>query len=435
MSEITPQQAFKEFITKFQDKLNTANPDDANKDNCLPYIEQLSVYKEFTDGLIKNGSKFLGIISYLKDELAKNDNDVQSTTSVGSSSIQDGKILEDLDFLRRCLDKRVGMEEQAMTSLVDLEGIVDALIRENRKLDDENRRLKNQLKNTEHSACVPIDDDITANVIATLQQENDDLKQIINRNRQTMNMIRNKSSDSSSESDDQRNDCEEQLELLKRQLAERDRRIEELLAKLKDLSKAKARANASEPNDSESDSDKPSDKSDDPNKSDASTSSSSNESQSLTDLEKKDEDKLQKLKDGYKELATLLREKYDKLRKQREKIKDLTKQLEKCADTEKEALELKDLVAQLRQKNDDLAKELQDLKTNVPSDDIKNYLELCSNQLESAKQREILLARKLAMQEENQKTLLDERENMIQIQNDMLNSILKCKTELAKYNV
>lgn len=433
MSENSAQQAFKEFISKFQDKLNTANPDDANKDNCLPYIEQLSVYKEFTDGLIKNGSKFLGIISHLKDELAKNDNDGQSTTSVGSSSYQDGKILEDLEFLRRCLDKRVGMEEQAMTSLVDLEGIVDALIRENRKLDDENRRLKNQLKNTEHSACVPIDDEITANVIATLQQENDDLKQIIIRNRQTMNMIRNKSSDSSSESDDQRNDCEEQLELLKRQLAEKDRRIEELLAKLKDLSKAKSRA--SEPNDSESDSEKPSDQNEDPSKSDTSTSSSSNESQYLTDLEKKDEDKLQKLKDGYKELATLLREKYDKLRKQREKIKDLMKQLEKCADSEKEALELKDLVAQLRKKNADLTEELQNLKTNVPSDDLKNYLELCNNQLESAKQREILLARKLAMQDENQQTLLDERENLIKIHNEMLDSISICKTELAKYNV
>lgn len=417
------QEAFDEFVKKFKDRLESVIPDAAIAEDCSKCFEKLKIYKDFTDGLIKNGANYLNIIEHITEELAKtNDTDVNSIAS--SSTFHEEELVEDLDLLRGWLSKRVGMEMQAIRSLNDLEAFVDGLIENKHNLENENRNLKDQLKDCEESTLVPIDQTITSNVIATLRHENDDLKQIIIRNKHTLNRIQNKTSDSSTDSDDHGNDCEEQLDALKRKLAEKDRTIEALLAKVKKLMKSKS----SDSSETDSESDKA-------NKSDSS-SSASNESHDLTDSENKEQDKLRKLKEGYKELALLLKEKYDKLRKQRDKIKELMKQLEECAAREEESIELKDLIAQLRRKNEDLTKELDEIKANMdPLDDIKRQFEICNNELERFKQREGVLARKLALQEEHVQTFLEERENMVNMKNDMLNSILICKTELAKYNV
>lgn len=423
MSEST-QEAFNEFVKKFKERLESVIPDESIAENCSKCFEKLKIYKEFTDDLIKKGANYLTIIEHITEELAKtNDTDVNSIAS--SSTFHEDELVEDLNLMRGWLSNRVGMEMQAIKSLKDLEGFVDSLIEDKNNLENENRNLKDQLKDCEESTLVPIDQTITSNVIATLRHENDDLKKIIIRNRHTLHRIQNKSSGSSTDSnDDHSNDCEEHLDALKRQLAEKDRTIEALLAKVKSLMKSKS----SDSSETESESDKA-------NKS-GSSSSASNESHDLTDSENKEQDKLKKLKEGYKELALLLKEKYDKLRKQRDKIKELMKQLEQCAAREEESIELKELIAQLRHKNENLTKELDDIKANMdPLDDIKRQFEICNNELERFKQREGVLARKLALQEEHVQTCLEEREMMVNMKNDMLNSILKCKTELAKYNV
>lgn len=422
MSE-SSQDAFNEFVKKFKDRLEIVIPDEAIAEDCSKCFAKLKIYKEFTDDLIKKGANYLTIIEHITEELAKtNDTDVNSIAS--SSTFHEEELVEDLNLLRGWLSKRVGMEMQAIRSLNDLEGIVDGLIENKNHLENENRNLKEQLKDCEESTLVPMDETITSNVIATLRHENDDLKQIIIRNRHTLHLLQNKSSGSSADSDDHGNDCEEQLDALKRQLAEKDRTIEALLAKVKNLMKSKS----SDSSETESESDKA-------NKSDSS-SSASNESHDLTDSENKEQDKIRKLKEGYKELALLLKYKYDKLRKQRDKIKELMKQLEQCVAREEESIDLKELIAQLRRQNENLTKELDDIKANMdPLDDIKRQSEICHNELERMKQREGALARKLALQEEHVQTFLEERENMVNMNNDMLNSILKCKTELAKYNV
>lgn len=448
MSE-TPRQAFTGLINTFKDRLDSVDlkysKDRANVGECSKYIEKLSIYNDFTEGLIANGTRFLEIIAHTNELMAKADADIQSIAS--STTRTDDQVFEDLDFLKRCLAERTGTDTKAIESLNDLEEIVDLLIREHKQLDEENRRLKVQLQKREKSSSAGIDDTITSNVIVTLRKENEDLKQIIIRNKQTMNMIRNQSSSSSSNSsppssdDDRQGDCEEQLEQLRRQSANKDQQIQELLAQLNELKKKtsdkpKPSTSSSTPEFTSSESNESTSSSHSEHSSHSSRADTSNESHSTTDSERKDREQLRKFKDGYKALAALLKEKYEKLREYRSKIVDLLKQLEKCAAIEKESLELKDLIADLRHQNQKLNDELRECRTNLgPLDEIKKQSELCNSELEKLKEREQLLARKLDMQEKHLQTLLAERENLLKLNNDMLESIAICKAELAKYRV
>lgn len=84
-------------------------------DECVQYREKLNIYSRYTDDLINNGFQYLDIIDHLKKELAANNFDASSIDS--SSSICEGTVNADLNFLRNFLENRTGMEEKAFDSL------------------------------------------------------------------------------------------------------------------------------------------------------------------------------------------------------------------------------------------------------------------------------------------------------------------------------
>lgn len=85
------------------------------EDECAKYREKLNIYQRYTDDLINNGFQYLGVIEHLRKELAAND-----TSSVGSnSSICEDTVNADINFIRKCLESRTGMEEKAIDSLIE----------------------------------------------------------------------------------------------------------------------------------------------------------------------------------------------------------------------------------------------------------------------------------------------------------------------------
>lgn len=124
------------------------------------------------------------------------------------------------------------------------------------------------------------------------------------------------------------------------------------------------------------------------------------------------------------------------MRKQRTKIAELMKLLEKCQQKDDEILDLKSQAANLKQQNANLSENLSKVKEDPQIlDELKQQVENLKNEIRTTKERETLLARKIAMQETHLANLRDERQYLIKINNDMLNSISVCKKELSKFNV
>lgn len=437
------QQVFSEFVKKAKDQLAHIDQkypsDDDFKKECLKYIEKLDIYKIFTERLIEEGTKYLNVITHLNVELSKNDADTTSTTS--STILVDEKIFEDFEFLRKCVDKRVNLEQEASNSLVHLQDIVEKLVADKQKLVNEKQDLL-ALK-----AKIDRDEDIASSAIATLTQENDELKEIIDRNKEAMKLVPDKKTTTSDYTPDDNirnelDDCMEKLEELRRQLKDKDKVINHLQIQLSAM--PKSRGDLSKTSDSSSFESKESTESQSarPKKphqrshSDVSQSTTSSDSRDLTDNEKSDNEKLRLFKDAYKELTLILKEKYQQLREQRTKIAELLKKLKECQEKDEELLELKDLNANLRNKNENLNEQVLKLKEDPKVvDELKKQSENLNTEIETMKERESLLARKLAMQEAHIDTFRDERQNLMKINNDMLNSIAACKKELAKFNV
>lgn len=82
-------------------------------DECAEYREKLSIYQRYTEDLINNGFQYLDIIEHLKDELAAND----ASSVASNSSVCEETVEADINFVRKCLENRSGMEEKAMESL------------------------------------------------------------------------------------------------------------------------------------------------------------------------------------------------------------------------------------------------------------------------------------------------------------------------------
>lgn len=435
------QQVFSDFVKKAEDQLASIDrkypPNDDFKEECLKYVAKLDIYKNFTKRLIEEGTTFLEVIGHLNQELSRNDVDTTSTTS--SVLLVDEKIFEDFEFLRKCVDKRVNLEEEAMNSLVHLQNVVEILLADKHKLSEENNELLALKAKIDH------DDSITASAIATLTKENDELKEEIDRNKEAMKLVPDKKSNTSDNTIDDNirselDDCMEKLEQLRRQVKEKDKVINHLQSQLSTM--PKSRDDLSKTSDSSSSESKESTASESgrPKKhhqrSHSDVSKSTTSSRDLTDNEKSDNEKLRIFKDAYKELSLILKEKYQKLREQRTKIADLLKRLQECEEKDDEILELKDMNANLRNTNDNLNEQVVKLKEDPKIvDELKKQSENLNTEIEKMKERENLLARKLAMQESVIDTFRDERQNLMKINNDMLNSIAACKKELAKFNV
>lgn len=428
---------FDNLVKNYKDQLKSiAERDDKNDENCTKYKEMLEKFEQFTDCLILNASRFLEVIKYLKDELDKSDFDSHSSASNGSED----KAAENLNFVRECLENRVELEQKAMKALMELESILQSLVDHNRKLTNENEELHAQTHGLEMNG------NMTSKVIDTLNQENEELKAIISRNKQTMNLIRSKSP---AVHDRHASDYEDKLEAMKQQINEKEKIISELRDQLDnclhfkkpEVKTEKLGATAPEPLMSKESigQDSDSDNSTRPKRSLRSKSDENGptlrDSHSLTDSERRDQDKVKYLQEGYKELHAILKEKYQQLRQQRHQIADLKKMLEKCRQDETNAMELKDLAAKLRNKNQQLKEEAQGLKAKLEDlDKDKGDREANRVELQELKEHKVLIERKLTMQTTQIESLMDERLLLLQMNNEMMNSISACKKELCKFN-
>lgn len=442
------QQVFNDFVRNTKAELDLVDQrypaGDDLKEECLKYIEKLNIYKKFTEDLIKNGFKYIDVIAHLSEELSKSDPDITSTASTAT----DETIFEDFLFLRKCVDKRVGLDEEAMRALVHLEGVVEKLVADKQKLlaaNDEVKVKKNDPKD---------DENIAPSAIETLTKENEELKQIIKRNEEVMKLVSTPPSNNETTSDvvkDELSDCLEKLKELQHQLKDKEEAINHLTKQLavdpksNDDPSEKPNSISSESKESfASQSDSPIQprrhqrSRSDVNKSTSSSDNGSDhgsDSRSLTDNEKRDNEKLRLFKGAYKELAKILKEKYQQLREQRTKIAELSDQLKDSQDKDKQIMELLDLNVNLKEKVDDLTEDLVKKQEEVKTvDELKQKSKNLQSEIEKMKERESLLGRKLSMHDENLEGFLDEREYLIKISNEMMDSIAVCKKELEKFN-
>lgn len=313
-----------------------------------------------------------------------------------------------------------------------MQRVVDTLLNDYCALAKKNKHLTEQLKNVGNvpPSCEH------AEQIAELQQENDSLKSKIDSISKASNR-RCTSFDSDCNNSKRLNDCEAEIELLKQQLAKKDKTIEKLLFRSQNQSSSSSLSSSSFRNCGSMESTSSvtigcnssthrnclhrtrSDGCYTPNRSCVCTN--------LSASEERDTAKIRALQKGYKELAKILKEKYAQLRKQRTKIDQLMKKLENVAD-------LECAMKQLRKEKEHLENQVK----NMPNhgnvlDKMSKQIAKCNGELERLRKREHLLARKVASQDELVKTLSAERENLMKINDEMKHSICLCQEELCKY--
>lgn len=400
-------ELFEQFVAKTKRKLDAIDQKGYETSNCL---DKLPIYEEFATKLIEKCRCYIATIQKLSSEFTKHDSTATSTmNSTLSSTLQNStneKVLQEIEFFSYSINKRLEDDEQALNSLKSLETIIKTMLTENRRLSKEN----DQSESTSHMS-----ESIVASVTENLRQENNELKQIINRNEQTIQMIENSSKiviEGGREIMDQSN----RIEVLERELKEKSNAIcklssdlnrlnhmlKEKTEEIKDISKHKERID--------------------------NLLVSNCYTSDLSDTETDEQRKIKLFEEGSKEMASILKEKYQQLRDQRAKINELVKALENC-NKEKESRDLRNKIMDLERKNAQLAKELEH---TVP---LKENYEKWEHEMKELVEREQILRKKLTLQDEHIKTLLEERKRFNQISNAMLNSILVCQNELSKYNV
>lgn len=307
-----------------------------------------------------------------------------------------------------------------------MQGVVDTVLKDYCGLVKKNQHLNEQLKNIQKSpsSCGHADQ------IAMLQHENDSLKEKLNCILKSSNQPC-KSFDKSCNNSKRLNDCEAEIELLKQQLAKKDKTIEKLLFKRRNQSLSLRNFESMESTSSDTIGSNLSIQRSclHRSQSDDCASYGSCGTNNLSESEKRDTVKIQALKKGYKELTKILKEKYAQLRKQRAKIDELTKQLENVAD-------LECAMEQLRRDKDHLENQIKNMPNNDDKlDKMKRQIEKCNIEVERLKRREHFLTRKVTSQDELVKTLSAERENLMKINEKMRRSICLCEKELYKYCV
>lgn len=110
---------FHEYVNRMKAELASVDANycaDDSKSESAKNLEKLDIYSRYTDDLICNSYQYLDVIDHLRKELARNNSD---TLSIGSSStISEGTVEDDMNFVRQCLENRLGMEQKAFDSLM-----------------------------------------------------------------------------------------------------------------------------------------------------------------------------------------------------------------------------------------------------------------------------------------------------------------------------
>lgn len=108
---------FIEYVNRMKAELASVDAKYAGNDDgdeCAKYREKLNIYQRYTEDLINNGFQYLDVIEHLKKELAAND----ASSVASNSSVCEETVKADIDFIRKCLESRTGLEEKAIDSLI-----------------------------------------------------------------------------------------------------------------------------------------------------------------------------------------------------------------------------------------------------------------------------------------------------------------------------
>lgn len=120
MSENSQQPIYNDFfayVNRMKAELASVDvkySENDDGDACAKYREKLHIYQRYTDDLISKGFQYLDVIEHLKKELATND----ASSVSSSSSVCEETVCADINFIRKCLESRTGMEEKAFDSLI-----------------------------------------------------------------------------------------------------------------------------------------------------------------------------------------------------------------------------------------------------------------------------------------------------------------------------
>lgn len=149
---------FNKYVNRMKCELAAVDAEQSG-DECAKHRKKLCIYTRYTDDLISNGFQFLDVIHHLKSELTENNFDTSSidtgssicegTHSSANSVLKfyklniikydannkfthtiiihsftnyivlcEGTVKDDLNFIRKCLESRTGMDEKAIDSLM-----------------------------------------------------------------------------------------------------------------------------------------------------------------------------------------------------------------------------------------------------------------------------------------------------------------------------
>lgn len=149
----------------------------------------------------------------------------------------------------------------------------------------------------------------------------------------------------------------------------------------------------------------------------------------LTDMELDDEQKITYLQEGTKAMSNVIRQKQKILREQKSKIEQLYSQLQEQNMDYEAAEVLRKNLKKMELKNSNLLMECDKLRDVINC----SQMELVSSKTEQQRKTEII-NRKLTLQEEQIKTLLAERQELMAFQMKLLRSISVCQNEFEQYS-
>lgn len=466
------QVLFDGFIQNSKKKLDIIelhySKEDCDEGKIKLYDEKLAAYEDFTSGLIEAGFTYLEIINEMNAELSKSD--ATSTTSGTSTTTvvsprrrhNDAQAKKEIEQLQHfCIQRRCN-EEAALRSLKEIDRYMCQLHAENEELNACVKQMENDMrvkKEKNASSEIPpkpslqtldntdaeIHGHVVSNLLEALQQENFELKQIIERNEKTVQMVSTKPSEAVPQNLAP-NECDQKQKMFEQTLLDKDRTIQQLTIELNKMESSVKLEN--EKFKSNENLQRTQREIDDLNKHGSNIKSllTSTNSQikricsgvsqtSISELERNENKQLEMFKEGYVAINSILKEKYVQLRKQKDHIAYLCVELDECRKAN-ECDILKRSIDKLKKKNDQLNDELNRLtEYTAPLEELKQQAELWKNELEMLKEHERVLARKVVVQDEHIQTLMNERQYLMKMNNNMLESICRCRQELSKYNL
>lgn len=464
------QVLFDGFIQSSKKKLDIIelqySKEDCDEGKIKLCDEKLAAYEDFTSGLIEAGFTYLEIINEMNVELSKSD--ATSTTS-GSTVVSprrrhnDAQAKKEIEQLQRFCIQRKCNEELALESLKEIDRYMCQLHAEKEELNARVKQMENDLRvekeknalskpispkpslQTLDNTDAEIHGHVVSNLLEALQQENFELKQIIERNEKTVQMVSTKPTEVVPQNL-MPNECDQRQKMFEQTLVDKDRTIQQLMIELNRMENSvKLENDKIKSNESLQ---KTQREIDDLNKHGSNMKNllTSTNSQikricsgvsqtSISELERNENKQVEMFKEGYAAINSILKEKYIQLRKQKDQIAYLCVELDECRKAN-ECDILKRSIDELKKENDQLNDELNRLtEYTEPLEELKQQAELWKNELKILKEHERVLARKVVVQDEHIQTLMNERQYLMKMNNNMLESICRCRQELSKYNV